>query len=154
MEGDGASSVWLEIPEHSRRVEGPTLIAIVAPLPDHQVGVRLEVQQVWKTPHPAAAKVPTEARFLAVLRQVAGGKPKWQLIRSPRRVRRIAHVIDQLPAHQPQIIYGCGAVPVVPGSGPKQVAIRLLFRARERGPLLAEAWEHAVSYTHLTLPTM
>jgi hypothetical protein len=135
-------SIWLESVEHSRRVYGPTLIPIVARLPDHRVGIRLEVQQVWKTPHPAAAKVPAGARFLAVSRRVDGGKAKWQLIRSPRRVRRVAHVIDQLPAHQPQVVYGCGGISELPGVGPKRVNLRLVFRARQGGPLLAEAEDH------------
>jgi hypothetical protein len=139
---NGTRSVWFEIAERSRRVEGPTLIPIVASLPDHRVGIRLEVQQVWKTPHPAAAKVPAAARFLAVSRRVDGGKTKWQLVRSPRHVRRVAQIIDQLPAHQPQIVYGCGGIPVIPGAGPKQVDIRMLFRAHEGGPLLAEAHDH------------
>jgi hypothetical protein len=129
----GTQSVWFEIAEHSRRVEGPSVIPIVARLPGDRVGIRLEVQQVWKTPHPAAAKVPAAARFLAVSRRIDGGKAKWQLIRSTRRVRRVAHVIDQLPAHQPQIVYGCGGIPMIPGVGPQQVDLRMLFRAREGG---------------------
>jgi hypothetical protein len=139
----GSESVWFEIAEHSRRVQGPTVIPLVAPLPDHRVGIRLEAQQVWKTPHPAAAKVPAAANFLAVSRRVDGGKAKWQMIRASRGVRRIAHVIDQLPAHQPQVVYGCGGIPDIPGAaGPKQVDVRMLFRAREGGLLLAEAQDH------------
>jgi hypothetical protein len=131
---ESASSIWFEIVVHSRRVEGPSVIPIVAPLGGHKVGIRLEVQQVWKTPHPAAAKVPAAAHFLVVSRRIGGGKPKWQLVRSAPRVRRIAHVIDQLPAPQPQILYGCGA-----GSTVRRVAVRLLFRAHKGGPVLAEA---------------
>jgi hypothetical protein len=125
-------SLWFDVSERSRRVYGPNVILAVTGLSGHTVGIRLEVQQVWKTPHPAAAKVPTAARVLYVSRQGGGGKPHWQVIRTPRRVRRIARAIDQLPAAQPQVIY-------CPESFGAHVEVTMKFKAREGGLLLAEA---------------
>jgi hypothetical protein len=51
-------------------------------------------------------------------------------------VRRIAHLIDQLPAAQPQVIYGCVEFP-----GDAQVEVRMVFKAGVGGPPLAEASE-------------
>jgi hypothetical protein len=133
--GGGQQSIWFAVPEHSRRVRGPSVIEAVAKLAGRRVGILVEVRQDWKTPHPAAAKVPAEARFLAVSRSIGGGRPKWQLIRSPRRVRRIAHAIDQLPVPEDVISYGCGVV----ASTVRRVSVRLLFRAHKGGPVLAEA---------------
>jgi hypothetical protein len=135
--GNAIESLWFSVAEHSRRVYGPNVIPIVGRLAAHRVGIRLEVQQVWKTPHPAAAKVPAAARLLQVSRWSAGERQRWQTIRLPRRVRHLAHVINQLPAAQPQILYGCLEYPEV-----KRVEVRMLFRARKGGPVLAEAAEH------------
>jgi hypothetical protein len=128
-----ASSLWFEVSERSRRVYGPSVIPGVTQLPGHRVGIRLEVQQIWKTPHPAAAKVPAAAQILYFSRSSGGAKPHWQVIRSPRRVRRIAHVIDRLPAAQPQVIY-CPE----PLEGP-HTEVTMRFKGREGGPILAEA---------------
>jgi hypothetical protein len=138
--GDGAESVEsirFEITEHSRRVYGPTVIPIVARLPGHRVGIRLEVQQIWKTPHPGAAKVPAAARFLFVSRRGGGKATQRQLVRSTRRVRKVARAIDRLPAQQPQVYYGCLEYP-----GEEPLVARMLFRAHKGGPLLAEAVVH------------
>jgi hypothetical protein len=125
-------SFWFDVSERSRRVYGPSVIVAITGLSGRMVGIRLEVQQVWKTPHPAAAKVPTAARVLYVSRRSGGGKPRWQVIRALRRVRRIARVIDQLPAAQPQVIY-------CPESFGAHVEVTMKFKAREGGPVLAEA---------------
>jgi hypothetical protein len=126
-------SLWFDVSERSRRVYGPSVIAAITRVPGGMVGIRLEVQQVWITPHPAAAKVPSAARVLYVSRASGGGKPRWQVIRAPRRVRMIAHVIDQLPAAQPQVLY-CPE-----DFGGHHVEVTMRFKAREGGPVLAEA---------------
>jgi hypothetical protein len=125
-------SLWFDVSERSRRVYGPSVILAITALPGHRVGIRLEVQQVWITPHPAAAKVPGAARVLYVFRASGGGKPRWQVIRAPRRVRRIARVIDHLPAAQPQVVY-------CPESFGAHVRVTMKFKEREGGPVLAEA---------------
>jgi hypothetical protein len=56
------------------------------------------------------------------------------VIRSVRHVHQVARMIDRLAADQPQVIY-CPEEP----RGEKRVAVRMLFKAREGGPLLAEA---------------
>jgi hypothetical protein len=126
------SSLWFDVSERSRRVYGPSVILAITALPGHRVGIRLEVQQVWITPHPAAAKVPGAARVLYVSRASGGGKPRWQVIRAPRRVRRIARVINHLPAAQPQVVY-------CPESFGAHVRVTMKFKEREGGPVLAEA---------------
>jgi hypothetical protein len=138
---EAVESIWFEIDEHSRRVYGPSVIPIVARLFQGRVGIRLEVQQIWLTPHPAAAKVPAAVRFLYVSRRVGGEAPRWQLIRSVRRVRQVARVIDRLPADQPQVLY-CPEVP----RGETRVMVRMLFKAREGEPVLAEASESIPPY--------
>ena len=55
------------------------------------------------------------------------------MIRSPRRVRRVARIIDQLPAVHPQVVY----CPEYPYEHP--VVVTMKFKAREGGPVLAEA---------------
>ena len=125
-------SLWFDVSERSRRVYGPSVIPAIRRLSGRMVGIRLEVQQVWITPHPAAAKVPAAARILYVSRQSGGGKPRWQVIRAPRRVRRIARAIDRLPAAQPQVIY-------CPESFGSHVLVTLKFKEREGGLVLAEA---------------
>ncbi|MCW2982381.1 MAG: hypothetical protein JWO14_4108 [Solirubrobacterales bacterium] len=125
-------SLWFDVSERSRRVYGPSVILAITGLSGRMVGIRLEVQQVWKTPHPAAAKVPAAARLLYVSRQSGGGQARWQVIRAPRRVRRIARVIDQLPAAQPQVLY-------CPEEFGAHVEVTMKFKAREGGPVLAEA---------------
>lgn len=45
----GPAEGVFKTPEQSRRVYGPTVTPIVAPLADDRVGIRLEVHQVWKT---------------------------------------------------------------------------------------------------------
>jgi hypothetical protein len=137
LEGRGSHemrSIWFAVREHSRRVGGPSVIETAARLPGHKVGILIEVRQDWKTPHPAAAKVPAAARIIDVSRTIAG-RTRWQEIREPGRVRRIAHVIDQLPAAQPEINYGCGVVP----STVTHTKVRIRFKARKGGPVLAEA---------------
>lgn len=128
-------TLWFEVPEHSRRVYGPSVVPAVTALSDHRVGIRLEVQQVWKTPHPAAAKIPAAARLLYVSGGGGSAEPR-QVIRSPRRVRQIARVIDRLPAAQPQFI----SCPEEPGERPAELTMK--FKAREGGPVLAEASQH------------
>jgi hypothetical protein len=129
-----ASSIWFEVPKHSRRVAGPSVITSVAKLGGRRVGILIEVRQDWLTPHPAAAKVPAEARIIDVSRR-RDGRARWQEIRKASRVRRIAHVIDQLPAAQPEINYGCGVVP----STVRHTVVRILFKSHRGGPVLAEA---------------
>jgi hypothetical protein len=126
---ESASSILFSVAEHSRRAYGPIVIPTVARLSGHRVGILLEVQQVWRSPHPAAAKVPAAARFLYVSRD---GKSRRQVIRAPRRVRRIAHVIDQLPSVQPQMVY-------CPEFFGAHVDVTMRFKAREGGLVLAEA---------------
>jgi hypothetical protein len=125
-------SLWFDVSERSRRVYGPSVNPAITQVSGNMVGIRLEVQQVWKTPHPAAAKVPAAARVLYVSRASGGGKPRWQVIRAPRRVRMIARVIDQLPAAQPQVIY-------CPEDFGAHVWVTMKFKAREGAPVLAEA---------------
>jgi hypothetical protein len=125
-------SLWFDVSERSRRVYGPSVIPAITQVSGRMVGIRLEVQQVWITPHPAAAKVPAAARILYVSRQSGGGKPRWQVVRAPPRVRRIARAIDRLPAAQPQVIY-------CPESFGSHVQVTLKFKEREGGPVLAEA---------------
>jgi hypothetical protein len=139
--GGGVGSLGFEVSEHSRRVYGSRVIPIVARLPEGRVGIRLEVQQVWETPHPAAAKVPAAARVLYVSRRVGDEARSWQTIRSVRRVHQVARVIDRLPADQPQVLY-CPEVP----RGETRVMVRMLFKAREGGPVLAEASESIPPY--------
>lgn len=137
LEASGAHelrSIWFAVPRHSRRVGGPSVIEAAARLPGRRVGILIEVRQDWKTPHPAAAKVPAEARIIDVSRET-GGVTRWQEIRKSSRVRRIAHVIDQLPAAQPEINYGCGVVP----SPVRHTKVRILFKAHVGAPVLAEA---------------
>jgi hypothetical protein len=131
-----AVALWFEVLERSRRVYGPSVVPAVTALSHHRVGIRLEVQQVWKTPHPAAAKVPAAARLLYVSGAGGGVKPLRHVIRSPRRVRRIARVIDRLPATQPQFI----SCPEESGGRPPE--LKMKFKAREGGPVLAEASQH------------
>jgi hypothetical protein len=63
------------------------------------------------------------------------------VIRSVRHVHQVARMIDRLPADQPQVIY-CPEVP----RGETRVMVRMLFKAREGGPLLAEASESMPPY--------
>src|SRR6201996_8323368 len=49
-------------------------------------------------------RFPAGAPFLYVGGGGGGGEPLQRVIRSPRRVRRIARVINRLPAAQPQFI--------------------------------------------------
>jgi hypothetical protein len=127
-----AVTLWFEVPERSRRVYGPSVIPAVTALSDDRVGIRLEVQQVWKTPHPAAAKVPAAARLLYVSGGGGSAEPR-RVIRSPRRVRRIARVLDRLPTAQRQFI----SCPEELGAGSPSVT--MTFKAHEGGPVLAEA---------------
>jgi hypothetical protein len=129
-----ASSILFEVAEHSRRVSGPGVFVSVAKISGGRIGILVEVRQDWKTPHPAAAKVPAEARIIDVSRETGRGT-RWQEIRKPSRVRRISHVIDQLPLSQPEINYGCG----LPPSTGNHIRVRILFKARRGGPVLAEA---------------
>lgn len=131
-----AVTLWFEVAERSLRVYGPSVVPAVTALSGHRVGIRLEVQQVWKTPHPAAAKVPAAARLLYVTGVGASAKPRQQVIRSPRRVRRIARVIDRLPAAQPQFI-SCPEE-----LGERSPGVTMKFKARDGGPVLAEASQH------------
>jgi hypothetical protein len=127
------SFLGFETSGRSRRVYAPRVIVAATRLSDGRVAIRLEVQQIWKTPHPAAAKVPGAARILYVSRSSGGGRPRWQVIRSQRRVRRVARIIDQLPAVQPQVVY----CPEYAYEHP--VVVTMKFKAREGGPVLAEA---------------
>jgi hypothetical protein len=130
---ESGSFLGFETSGRSRRVYAPSVIVAITGLSDGRVAIRLEVQQVWKTPHPAAAKVSGAARILYVARSSGGGKPRQQVIRAPRRVRRVARAINQLPAVQPQVVY----CPEYSYEHPVEVTMR--FKAREGGPVLAEA---------------
>jgi hypothetical protein len=137
----GLRTIWFVVPVHSVRVGGLSVIESVARLPRHKVGIQIEIRQDWKLPHPTAAKVPAAARFLEVSRRIGRGRPTFQLIRSPRRVRRIAHAIDTLPANQPVETYfnPCEGLGVPGERRPRRVEVRMKFRAHKAGPLLAEA---------------
>jgi hypothetical protein len=139
-EGELFRRLWFGVAEPSYRVYGPSVIPNITRLPGHRVGIRLEVQQIWKAPHPAAAMIPPTARVLDVSRQVGRQAPKWQVIRSPRRVRQVARAIDRLPARQPQVIY-CPE-----DARRRSVLVRMFFKPREGGPRLAEAVERMPPY--------
>jgi hypothetical protein len=112
----------------------------VTELSRNRVGIRLEVQQAWKTPHPADASVPSSARFLEVSRRIGRRHPTFQLVRAAGGVRRIADAINALPAVQPEETYWrpCeNDLPRVRGEHqPRSLEVRMKFRVHKAGPLL------------------
>lgn len=104
-----------------------SLVVEVVQLPDGDTGLRADAEVVWITPRAAGERIPAKATRLnvSVTRRPQVIQRSFD-VTDTRRVRRVAALIDSLPAAQP----GAFACPADPG-----VRVRLSFESATGEPL-------------------
>jgi hypothetical protein len=121
---------WKPLP---RRVTSRYLYFTVASAPEGGTLLRVDSQGVWVFPHPADEVIPPSARLLTVLRDPERGPSTRQLVTDVLEVRRLAGLIDRLPATQPVGAQECG-----PGFPGNSTTVTLVF-SDAAGSVVAEA---------------
>jgi hypothetical protein len=111
------------------------LLVKIARLANGRLGIRADAQAVWISPRPAGEKVPSGVSEVDVTQAKPGRPPTVsKQVVSPRKVRRIIHLIDQLPITQPEL----------PDCAPKGPGARIdtfTFRSSTRAELAhASSW--------------
>jgi hypothetical protein len=121
---------WKPLP---RRITSRYLYFAVTSGPEGGTLLRVDSQGVWVFPHPATEVIPASARLLAVLRDPERGLSTKQRVADVHEVRRLASLIDRLPATQPVGAQECG-----PGLPEGSTAVILVF-SDAAGRVVAEA---------------
>lgn len=149
--GDSASRMeyaafdWPSIPDVLRL---RSLLATVSAGPSGTTVLRADARVVWFLPRPASERIPASAHVVEVIEQRHRGDQTIATVSGPP-VRRITALANGLPVSQPD-----GRIT---SSGPRLVCarvrsshqMRLIFRAREGGPALAEAHQELpAEYCH------
>jgi hypothetical protein len=142
-----SSYLWFSWPSIKSVLYERSLTVQFVPLPDGSTGVRADAQDVWEMPRPASERIPSSARVLDV--SVVPGRPLGRGIRpslsitatDTANVSKIAAMINHLATKQPVTIVSCRAGEGE-GEGPFVV---FTFRARQGGPVLAQAQKGAYS---------
>jgi hypothetical protein len=103
-------------------------------LPGGQTGIRIDAQDTWMLPRPAAEKIPAGVREIEVTSALRGQASIVSLkVVAPAKVREIIRLIDRLPIIQPGAGYYC------PALKPGQPVVTFDFRATAGKRILARA---------------
>jgi hypothetical protein len=123
---------WPALPE---MVGERGIVVAVTATPGGATDVRLDSQAVWIVPRPTSERIPANARLLEVTWHHLKGSDSIRRVANARFVKSIASALNGLPIVQPRLVHTCPAE----SADPRTVTLR--FRARPRGPVLAEAVE-------------
>jgi hypothetical protein len=121
---------WPSLPGVDERVD---LVAATA-LPGGGTALRVDSQAVWVVPRPPSERIPVAARLLEVQWHPPKGHDVIESTSNARFVKSLAALLDGLPIGQP----GIRTCPAMFADPP---TVTLRFRARQGGPILAEAFQ-------------